>query len=50
MINQISSLDDSKKMAGSCGVVVFFLDNYIFIGNTGDSRVIISLENGKNLA
>lgn len=33
--------------SGSCGLILLIIDNKIYIANVGDSRCIISMNNGK---
>ena len=44
------SLNDKKEIidrSGSCAVIVLIVDKKIYIANVGDSRCILSMENGK---
>jgi len=35
------------EKSGSCACVVMILDEYIYIANVGDSRAVISMNQGK---
>ena len=44
------ALDKKKELkdkSGSCAVVILIVDNKIYIANVGDSRCLLSMENGK---
>ena len=44
--NQAEKVDDVKDKSGSCLNVILICDNKIYIANIGDSRSIMSMENG----
>ena len=44
------ALDKKKELkdkSGSCAVILLLVDNKIYIANVGDSRCLLSMENGK---
>ena len=44
------ALDKKKELkdkSGSCAVILLLVDNTIYIANVGDSRCLLSMENGK---
>jgi len=44
------ALDKNKELkdkSGSCAVILLIVDNKIYIANVGDSRCVLSMENGK---
>ena len=45
-VSQNSNLDYYNN-SGSCGLILLIVDTKIFIGNVGDSRCIMSCDNGK---
>ena len=46
------SLNDKEEIidrSGSCAVIILIVDKKIFVANLGDSRCLLSMENGKKL-
>ena len=46
------ALDKKKELkdkSGSCAVILLIVDNKIYVANVGDSRCLLSMENGKKL-
>ena len=42
------NLNILKDRSGSCGIVVMIVDQTCFVANVGDSRAIMSMNEGKN--
>ena len=40
---------EKSDNSGSCAIVVLIVENFCYIANTGDSRAIMSFENGKRV-
>ena len=46
------SLNEKKEIidrSGSCAVIILIVDKKIYVANVGDSRCLVSMENGKKL-
>ena len=48
-LDNIKNLNDKTDFSGSCALICLIVDNKIYLCNVGDSRAIMSLENGSKI-
>ena len=46
-LNNYSNINNECNNSGSCGLILLIIDKKIYIANVGDSRCVVSCQNGK---